>query len=110
MTFAHLFRCLLADPGYLPDFLKAPLKQPKNLAPLELVRLYNMRTFESNEIYSFDNLSANYGASDVGGDGNVHVEEDGQLINQNQSELAEEGIELSDLSPIGKAKQKVALN
>ena len=68
MTYAHLIRCLFADPGYIPNWLKAPLK-PEKLAPLELVRLYNMRAFEWNDIYSFDNLDAR-GADtgDVGGD------------------------------------------
>ena len=43
MTYAHLLRCLLADPGYIPEQFKAPLKMPEKLAPLELVRIYNMR-------------------------------------------------------------------
>ena len=41
---------------------------PEKLAPLELVRLYNVRSFSSNKIYSFDNLGNNTG--DVGGDDN----------------------------------------
>ena len=68
MMYAHLIRCLLADPGYIPGWLKAPLK-PEKLAPLELVRLYNMRAFEWNDIYSFDNLDArSVNTGDVGGD------------------------------------------
>ena len=70
MTYAHLIRCLLANPGYVPDWLKAPLKLPEKLAPLELVRLYNMRSFESNNIYSFDNLDGRSHTGDVGGDEN----------------------------------------
>ena len=69
MTYAHLFRCLLADPGYVPEEYKAPLKMPEKLAPLELVRLYNVRSFSSNKIYSFDNLGHNPG--DVGGDDSI---------------------------------------
>ena len=68
MTYAHLLRCLLADPGYVPEEYQAPLKMPEKLAPLELVRLYNARSFSSNKIYSFDNLGNNTG--DVGGDDN----------------------------------------
>ena len=56
MTYLHLTRCLLADPGYIPNFLKTPLKMPEKVAPLEKVRLYNMRLFEENNIYSFATL------------------------------------------------------
>ena len=99
MTYAHLVTCLISDPGYIPEWLKAPLK-PEKLAPLELVRLYNMRSFESNDIYSFDNLDARNNAGDIGGDENSTStfvdEDDGQkLITQDTSE---EGIELSDLN------------
>ena len=83
MTYLHLIRCLLADPGYLPEYLKAPLKMPEKTAPLELVRLYNMRSFESNNIYSFDNLDARH-TGDVGGDestmNSTRDDEDGQKL------------------------------
>ena len=66
MTYAHLIRCLLADPGYIPDEFKTPLKMPEKLAPLEIVRLYNMRSFQANNIHSFNDLESNTG--DIGGD------------------------------------------
>ena len=72
-TYLHLGRCFLSDPGYVPDWLKAPLKMPEKLAPLELVRLYNMRAFESNNIYSFDNLDSRRNNGDVGGDENTSL-------------------------------------
>ena len=75
MTYAHLLMCLLSDPGYIPEFLKAPLKMPEKLAPLELVRLYNMRSFENNNIYSFDTLDART-TGDVGGDEHLETRED----------------------------------
>ena len=65
MTYAHLLRCLLADPGYIPKEYSAPLKMPEKLAPLELVRLYNVRSFQNNNIHSFNDLENN--AGDVGG-------------------------------------------
>ena len=42
---------------------------PEKLAPLEVVRLYNMRSFQANNIYSFNDLESNTG--DIGGDDSV---------------------------------------
>lgn len=100
MTYLHLTRCLLSDPGYIPTYLKAPLKMPEKLAPAELVRIYNMRAFEHNNIYSFDNLLART-TGDVGGD--MHTEstqdEDGsKFITENTND---EGIEMSELNNSG---------
>ena len=67
MTYLHLTRCLLADPGYLPNYLKTPLNMPSKTAPLEKVRLFNMRLYEENNIYSFATLDQR-ATGDVGGD------------------------------------------
>ena len=73
MTYLHLIKTNRADPGHLPDWLKTT-SQPNSLTPDELVRLYNMRSFESNKIYSFDDLHARNTIEDVTGDENSCAE------------------------------------
>ena len=55
MTYVFLFVTLTMDPGYLPDYLKAPLKQDKK-PPLELVRIYNIRQWRLNQIKDFESF------------------------------------------------------
>ena len=72
---------------------------PEKLAPLELVRIYNMRQFQSNKIYSFDNIG-NY-SGDVGGDDSIQpadniTEESEKLIRPDQPEAID--IEMAPIS------------
>jgi len=55
MTYIHLAVTLVMDPGYLPEWLKAPLKQDKK-APMELVRIYNIRLWKANKIKDFESF------------------------------------------------------
>lgn len=55
MTFAFLTRTFIANPGYLPSYLKTPLVQDK-FAPLRLIRIYNVRFWQRNKIHSFDEI------------------------------------------------------
>ena len=61
---------------------------PEKLAPLELVRIYNMRQFQSNKIYSFDNIG-NY-SGDVGGDDSIqpadNITEESEKLSHQDSE------------------------
>ena len=53
MTYYFLFKACFRNPGYLPEWLKEPLID-NQFAPENLVRIYNMRTWMANGIYSFD--------------------------------------------------------
>ena len=53
MTYIHLTRAFLANPGYLPKWLKVPMNI-NGEAPTDIVRIYNMRFWMANKIYMFD--------------------------------------------------------
>ena len=53
MTYIHLTRAFLANPGYLPNWLKVPMNA-NGEAPTDIVRIYNMRFWMANKIYMFD--------------------------------------------------------
>ena len=53
MTFIFLFRTFSVNPGYLPSWLKHPVTA-EGLSPMNVVRIYNMRTWMANGIYNFE--------------------------------------------------------
>ena len=53
MTYIHLSLAFFSNPGYIPKWLKVPMNSQRE-APLDLVRIYNMRFWMANNIYSFD--------------------------------------------------------
>ena len=53
MTYIFLARAYLANPGFVPLWLKTPLNANRE-APLNLVRIYNMRFWMANRIHSFE--------------------------------------------------------
>ena len=52
MTYVFIIKTLISDPGYVPDVFKVPARADK-MAPLELVRIYNMRSWIKNGIHDF---------------------------------------------------------
>ena len=53
MTYVHLTLSFVMSPGYAPDWLKCqPGRDGK--PPYRLLRIYNMRFWARNNIYSFD--------------------------------------------------------
>lgn len=53
MTNIFLIRTFIANPGYLPKWLKTPLNSQRE-PPVNLVRVYNMRFWMANKIHSFE--------------------------------------------------------
>ena len=58
MTYVFLFVTFTVNPGYIPNFLKLPVTN-KGLAPMRIVRIYNMRTWLANGIYKFEQFAPN---------------------------------------------------
>ena len=58
MTFLFIFKTFLTNPGYLPEWLKTPLTADKQV-PHELLRIYNLRFWRANRIYSFEEFVVN---------------------------------------------------
>ena len=56
MTYVHLARAYVTNPGYLPEWLKTPCTN-EGLAPVQLLRIYNMRTWMANGIYTFEEFA-----------------------------------------------------
>jgi len=56
MTYVFLLRTFITNPGYVPSWLKTPLTS-EALAPMNLVRIYNMRFWMANKIHSFDEFA-----------------------------------------------------
>ena len=56
MTLVFLTRTFIANPGYLPSWLKTPLTSNRE-PPINLVRIYNMRFWTANKIYSFEKFA-----------------------------------------------------
>ena len=54
MTYAFLTMTYLRNPGYLPKWLRAPVALDPEADPLQLVRVYNLRLWLANGIYSFE--------------------------------------------------------
>ena len=54
MTFLHLYRAGLSDPGYIDAKYKHPMKH--GVAPKRELRLLNADHFERNNFFDFDNL------------------------------------------------------
>ena len=53
MTYVFILASFILSPGYLPEWFKtAPGRDGK--APMRLLRIYNMRFWARNNIYSFD--------------------------------------------------------
>ena len=52
-TYFFLIKACLRNPGFLPEWLKEPLVDGK-FSPQNLLRIYNMRTWMANGIYSFE--------------------------------------------------------
>ena len=52
-TYLFLFRTFAVNPGYIPQWLKLT-KNSDGTGPVRVVRIYNMRTWMANGIYSFD--------------------------------------------------------
>mmetsp|Transcript_9458 Transcript_9458/g.12860 ORF Transcript_9458/g.12860 Transcript_9458/m.12860 type:complete len:87 (-) Transcript_9458:941-1201(-) len=57
MTFIFIFKTFFANPGYLPEWLKTPLINGRD-HPTNLIRVYNMRFWRANQIYSFEEFIA----------------------------------------------------
>ena len=53
MTLWYLYLANQTCPGYLSADFKTPLTE-KGLAPVQIIRLYNMRHWLANEIYTFE--------------------------------------------------------
>ena len=53
MTYVFILECFVASPGYLPKWLKANLTSDSK-APMSLIRIYDMRFWMRNKIYSFE--------------------------------------------------------
>ena len=54
MTYIHLTRTFIANPGYLPSWLKIPALNARREQPVNLVRVYNMRFWMANKIHNFE--------------------------------------------------------
>ena len=52
MTFVFLFRTLATDPGYIDEQYKHPLNNLGH-APLDKLRLFNMKLFQQFNLYDF---------------------------------------------------------
>ena len=58
MTYVFLFRTFSVNPGYLPSWLKVPVTS-EGLSPMNVVRIYNMRTWMANGVYKFEQFATN---------------------------------------------------
>ena len=56
MTYVFLFKTFITNPGYLPSWLKVPVTQ-EGYTPTRVVRIYNMRFWMANKIYSFEEFA-----------------------------------------------------
>ena len=54
MTYIHLTRTFITNPGYLPSWLKLPALNARSEQPVNLVRVYNMRFWMANKIHNFE--------------------------------------------------------
>ena len=54
MTYIHLTRTFITNPGYLPSWLKIPALNARREQPVNLVRVYNMRFWMANKIHNFE--------------------------------------------------------
>ena len=66
-TYVYIFITFTVNPGYLPAKYKTP-KTSKGYAPCALLRIYNMRLWMANDIYTFDEFSGERHADLEGGD------------------------------------------
>ena len=53
MTYVFILKTFFTNPGYLPEWLKTPMTADRQ-PPLEIVRIYNLRFWRANRIYSFE--------------------------------------------------------
>ena len=53
MTYVFLFITFSVNPGYLPAWMKLSVTS-EGLAPMSIIRIYNMRTWIANGIYKFE--------------------------------------------------------
>ena len=53
MTYVFIGLTFTVNPGYLPKWFKTP-PTSEGYAPIQLLRIYNMRTWMANDIKSFD--------------------------------------------------------
>lgn len=58
MTYVFLLRTFSVNPGYLPSWLKVPVTS-EGLSPMNVVRIYNMRTWMTNGVYKFEQFATN---------------------------------------------------
>ena len=56
ICYLFMFRVYISNPGYIPSWLKHP-KTDEGLAPCNVLRIYNMRTWMANGIYSYDEFA-----------------------------------------------------
>ena len=78
MSMIMLTKTYLANPGYLPLWLKTPLDHNRQ-APVNLVRIYNLRFWIANKIYDFEEFIA-------------PVEDENIEININDTSTAESSV------------------
>lgn len=62
-TLVYLIISWKTVPGYLPNEFKTPLTE-EGFAPVPLLRLYNMRSWLANGLYTFDELCDNQSQKD----------------------------------------------